>query len=257
MTLGIMMRVGAGRLHARCLRPFGRIASASADIADRMTARDPHAHLTVIPPGIDMSRFAPADKSTARQRLGLAPDALLIGTTGRLVPVKGQAVLIDAFARLKATTGAIGGRDVQLVVIGDGPERAALEARARDLGVATATHFLGLRADVPDILPALDVFCLPSFNEGLPRSILEAQAAGVPVVSSDVGGCKHAVCPTTGLLVPPNDPEQLAQALHDILAGPDRTRKTRAFVDRYSLATTLAAYSRIFQPESMPCSMPS
>jgi glycosyltransferase involved in cell wall biosynthesis len=238
------------------VRPH-RIA-VSADIAERMKVRDPSAAITVIPPGIDMRRYMPTDKLAARTRLGLGSDLLLIGTTGRLVPVKGQAVLLDAFALLRRNGGRINGRDVGLVMIGDGPERSALEARARALGVAHVTHFLGLRADVPDILPALDVFCLPSFNEGLPRSLLEAQAAGVPVVSSDVGGCKHAVCPTTGRLVPPNEPEALARALTDILCDPDGTPNTRAFVeDRYSLATTLAAYARVVQPESLTCSMPS
>lgn len=238
------------------VRPY-RVA-VSSDIAERMKVRDPHAVITVIPPGIDMTRYAPTDKFAARQRLGLSPNLLLIGTTGRLVPVKGQTVLLEAFALLRRNGGRIGDRDLGLVIIGDGPERSALEARARELGVAHVTHFLGLRADVPEILPALDVFCLSSFNEGLPRSLLEAQAAGVPVVSSDVGGCKHAVCPTTGRLVPPNEPEALAHALNDVLCGPNGTPKTRAFVeDRYSLATTLAAYARVIQPESLPCSMPS
>lgn len=238
------------------IRPH-RIA-VSSDIADRMKARDPSASITVIPPGIDMRRYVPTDKLAARKRLGLGSDLLLIGTTGRLVPVKGQRVMLDAFALLRRNGGRVHGRDVGLVIIGDGPERLALEARARELGVAHVTHFLGLRADVPEILPALDVFCLPSFNEGLPRSLLEAQAAGVPVVSSDVGGCRHAVCPATGRLVPPNEPEALARALTDVLSGPDGAPNTRAFVeDRYSLATTLAAYARVVQPESLTCSMPS
>ncbi|NOU06670.1 MAG: glycosyltransferase [Hyphomicrobiaceae bacterium] len=235
-----------------------RRVAVSTDIAERMKARDPAAAITVIPPGIDMRRYLPTDKVAARKRLGLSSDLLLIGTTGRLVPVKGQSVLLEAFALLRRNSRRLDGRDVGLVIIGDGPERRALEATARDLGVAHVTHFLGLRADVPDILPALDVFCLPSFNEGLPRSLLEAQAAGVPVVSSDVGGCKHAVCPMTGRLVPPNDPVALAHALAEILSGPDCTPNTRAFVeDRYSLATTLAAFARVVQPENLKCSMPS
>ena len=240
------------KLLFQIVRPH-RVAVTS-EIAVELKKRDQNTDVTVIPPGIDMSRFRPGNKLDARRRIGLDPQALLIGTTGRLVAVKGQSVLLDAFAKLRKAPGSINDRQIELVIIGDGPERAALEQRARELGVLQATHFLGLRADVPEILPALDVFCLPSFNEGLPRSVLEAQAAGVPVVSSDVGGCKHAVCPTTGKLVKPNDPSALADALQQILIMPNVAGKSRAFVeDHYSLSQALAAYTRILHPKALPC----
>jgi glycosyltransferase involved in cell wall biosynthesis len=193
----------------------------------------PASPVVVIPPGIDTNRFRPVARSGARAALGFRDDWQVIGTLGRLVEVKGQRYLIEALATLPATT--------HVALIGDGPERMALERLAREAGVASRVHFLGLRSDPENILPAFDVFCLPSLNEGLPRAVLEAQACGIPVVASDVGALRQAIA-DGGRVVPPKDTAALAAALAELLAAPPPVPATRGhIVDRFSLHATVAA----------------
>jgi glycosyltransferase involved in cell wall biosynthesis len=195
----------------------------------------PSASITVIPPGIDTDRFKPGKKAAARARLGLDPGRPLIGTAGRLVPIKGHKILIDAMRELPER--------VEVAIAGDGPELKQLQSFARELGVAARLHFLGHRDDLERVLGAFDVFCLPSLAEGLPRSVLEAQACGVPVVASDVGALDEAVCPRAGCLVPPSDPKALARGLRLVLAHGTVDESPRVFVETYySLSRTLEAY---------------
>ena len=222
-------------LAERLARPTHVALSQGA--ADVLRDMLPRPCVDVIPTGIDLSLFTPEGRDAARAALGLAPDERAIGTVGRLVPVKGHADLLAAFAQLAQTE--------RLVVIGDGPEMAALRAQARSLGLGTRVTFLGHRDDVADLLPGLDVFALPSHAEGLPRSLLEAQACGVPVVATQVGSVAEAVCPETGHLVPPGDPDALANALALALAAPP-SASPRGFVERaYDWERTLAAYRRL------------
>ncbi len=223
-------------LAERLVRPAHVALSQGA--ADVLRDMLPRPCVDVIPTGIDLSRFTPEGRDAACAALGLGPDERAIGTVGRLVPVKGHADLLAAFARLARPAA-------RLVVIGDGPEMAALRARARSLGLGARVAFLGHRDDVPDLLPGLDVFALPSHAEGLPRSLLEAQACGVPVVASQVGSVAEAVCPETGQLVPPGDPDALANALARALAAPPPA-SPRDFVEQaYDWERTLAAYRRL------------
>lgn len=225
----------------------------SREIAERIAAWDPGARLTVIPPGIDMRRFHRQDRARARDLLGLPQTAAVIGTAGRLVEVKGQKFLIEALATINRERASRGRAPAHLVIAGDGPEREALAALALARGVHGEAMLLGHRDNLPDILPAFDVFALPSLNEGLPRSVLEAQATGLPVVASDVGDLKSAVCPVTGRLVRPADSGALAQALTEVLDRPSGSVEARRFVeDRFSLTATLAAYARLISVPTAP-----
>lgn len=198
--------------------------------------------VTVIAPGIDMDLYQPGDRDAARVRLGLDRTRPLIGTSGRLVAVKSQVTLIEALAHLRRSTSP----GAELVIVGEGPERATLLQRAADLGVSDAVRLLGHRDDLPDILPAFDVYALPSLNEGLPRGVLEAQAAGLPVVASRVGALADAVCPTSGRLAPPSNADALAVALADVLAARPHPTVPRAFVaERYALSQTLVAFNHL------------
>ena len=191
-----------------------------------------------------MDLYRPRDKTTARTRLGLPAGVPVIGTSGRLAPVKAQVMLIEALALLRQRAEPT--HLPQVVIVGEGPERPALEARAAALGLSAAVHLLGHRDDLPEILPAFDVYCLPSLNEGLPRAVLEAQAVGLPVVASNVGALADAVCPASGRLVPPSDPAVLALALAEALARPIDPIIPRAFVEtRYGLAQTLRAFEHL------------
>ena len=140
----------------------------------------------------------------------------LVGTTARLVDQKGLDVLLRALP-------AVPGTDVEIV--GDGPERAALEALAGELGISARVRFVGWSDRAREWLGRWDVFVLPSRFEGLPLSILEAMLAELPVVATDVGSTREAVRDqVTGRLVAAGDPDALAEALRDVLSDPQRAR---------------------------------
>ncbi len=194
-----------------------RVLSVSSRLAERMAAGTgfPLSRITTIRNGVHLDRFQPGDRMAARAALGVPGAAPVVGTVGRLVPVKDQATLVDAVAELRRQ-----GRAVTLVIAGDGPERAALQARA--LAKDVPLTLLGYRPDVEQVLTALDVFVLSSVSEGLSNTILEAMAAGRPVVATRVGGAEEMIDDgVTGVLVPPSDAQALAAGLTTVLASPD------------------------------------
>ncbi len=167
--------------------------------------------------GIDTRRFAAADGRAVRSALGVGPGVFLVGTVGRLAEVKRQDVLLRGFALFAATTPG-----ARLVIVGDGPERPPLEALVHDLGVADRVTFAGAQARPEDYYAAMDAFALTSRSEGTPLALLEAWAAGTPVVATAVGGVPALVRNgQTGLLVPPNDPTCLASRLDLLARYPD------------------------------------
>jgi len=187
----------------------------------------PRARITVIPNGVDAARF----DGPAADRAELAADgAPLIGSVGCLEARKDYGTLLEALADL-----ARRGVAFQAALVGDGRERAALEARARALGVAERVRFLGERRDVERLLPAMDVFVLSSREEGIPNALLEAMAAGRPSVATAVGGTPEVLRDgETGWLVPPGAPAALAAALADALARPDEARRRGAAARRWA-----------------------
>lgn len=224
----------------RLVRP--RRVAVSDEVAARVKTFLPAARISVVAPGIDTRRFTLADKAAARDVLGLGRELQIVGSVGRLAPVKGHRHLVEALRDLPPS--------VHAVLVGDGPERPALEALATEMGVGSRLHLLGLRTNAQDILPAFDVFALPSLAEGLPRAVLEAQACGVPVVASDVGALAKAVAPG-GRLVPPGDAARLSEAITAVLAAPPAPATTRAHVvDLFSLAATTRALRAIVERQS-------
>jgi len=181
----------------------------------------------VLPSGVPLEKFAaPSTPPDAvRRKLGIPPDAIVTGCVARLDPVKGIRHLILAFSLLA---------DIEpppyLLLVGDGEDREELERLAREKGVAPRVIFAGHRHDVPDLLHAMDVFALPSLNEGYGKAIVEAMCAGRPVVATAVGGVPSLVTnEETGLLVPPANPEALAVVLRRLISDPlSRTRIARA-----------------------------
>jgi glycosyltransferase involved in cell wall biosynthesis len=194
--------------------------------------------VTVIPNGVDVERFAPGDAKAARIRFGLDPDCAWIGSAGRLETVKGHDILIDAFSRLPDP-------GVRLAIAGDGSRRQALEAQAVTRGVSGRVTFLGYCSDMAALLPAFDVFCLPSRAEGLPLSVLEAQAAGIPVVATDVGAVREALCPQTSQLAPAGDPHALATALADVLSRANPGSPRPFVVANFNWTRTVEAYREL------------
>ena len=173
--------------------------------------------LTHIHNGIDLGRMTPIQAAAdVRRELGLDDSTMLIGAVGRLAPVKGHASFLEA-ARLIALEEP----RARFAIVGNGPLQRELRTQAAQLGLSDSCLFLGDRADVYDLVSAMDVFVLPSLNEGIPMALLEAMALNRPVVATDVGGVpevlEHRV---TGLLVSPGDPRGLADACLNLSANP-------------------------------------
>jgi glycosyltransferase involved in cell wall biosynthesis len=150
-------------------------------------------------------------RAAVREELGIGPDVVVLGTVGGLIPHKGHAVLIDALGILRAA-----GRSeaIQLIVVGDGPQRERLERRAASRGLGSAVRFLGERSDVELLLAAMDIYVHPSLTEGLGSSIADAFSAGVPVIASRTGGIPEIVRHgETGWLAPPGDAGFLADTI--------------------------------------------
>jgi glycosyltransferase involved in cell wall biosynthesis len=151
-----------------------------------------------------------------KSELGIAGKSPILGVVGSLYPVKGHRFLIAAMPEILRRWP-----DVVLLVIGRGKLEASLEAQAEELGVGAHVRFLGLRQDVPRLLSALDVFVLPSLSEGLSLALLEAMAAGKPVVATEVGGNPEVVIPgETGYLAKPEDTTDLTAKLTVLLESP-------------------------------------
>ena len=176
--------------------------------------------VTQIYNGVDTARFAPTlGQSRAILPAGFRdPAVVVIGTVGRIQAVKDQATLLKAFARLSAAQPASAAR---LVIAGDGPLLVELKALAESLGIAARTAFLGASDRIPEVLQALDVFVLPSLNEGISNTILEAMASGLPVVATAVGGNVELIQEgTNGRLFRPRDETALAGILGEYVADP-------------------------------------
>jgi glycosyltransferase involved in cell wall biosynthesis len=202
----------AYRLVAR--RAF-RMVAVSRDVGRYLTASlGVRGAVETIYNGIDTARLVrPEGRARLRAELGLGPHQPVVGAIGNLFPVKGHTYLVRAAARLAARFP-----DLTVLLSGRPLLEAELTAEARALGVERQVRFLGFRDDVPALLDAMDVFVLPSLSEGLSMSLLEAMAAGKPVVATDVGGNPELVVDgQTGLLVPARDPEALAVAIGRVL----------------------------------------
>jgi glycosyltransferase involved in cell wall biosynthesis len=182
--------------------------------------------VVVVPLGLDLEPMiaAPARRGELRAELGLGPDTPLVGIVARLVPVKAHETFLHA-ARAIAPVRP----DAVFLVVGDGERRAALEALARDLGIAAKVRFLGWRADLDRLYADLDVVVLTSKNEGSPVALIEAMAAGRPVVSTRAGGVEDVVSHNeTGLVVPVGDAAAIARAVVDLLDDPAQAARLGA-----------------------------
>lgn len=204
-----------GRLAGRFTR---RYYCVSADIAREVREYRivPPGKVVIVPNGIDVERFARGESGDLRRELGISPDAPVIGTVGRLSEVKRQDVLIRAFARIAPRRPA-----ARLLLVGDGPQRAGLADLATRIGVHDNVIFAGYQERPEEFLQVMDLFALTSRSEGMPLAILEAWAAGLPVVASRVGGVPELVADgRTGLLFPAADDEALATHLDRLLTQP-------------------------------------
>ncbi|MBP7690445.1 MAG: glycosyltransferase [Anaerolineales bacterium] len=213
-------------------RPLlGRVYGATAALTDHLVAVSedvrqyhiryshlPPAKVTTIENGVDVRRFAGQAEAghALRRELGVSPETPLIGMVGRLKPQKDPSMFLEAAARIRQAQP-----HARFWMVGDGPLRADLGEQTRQLGLAEAVTFCGVRQDIPAVLAALDVLTLTSRWEGLPGTVLEGMAAGRPVVATAAEGTRSVVVDgETGLLVPVGDAPALAAACLRILADP-------------------------------------
>ena len=205
----------------------------------------PQDRLRLIRGGIDSAPFRDATPID-RSMLGLDPHAPIVFWAGRLDRVKGLDILIQAFATVAK------GSSAHLLLAGEGSLRQPLTDQAQRLGLADRIHFLGARRDIPALLKAADVFAFPSRTEGLPNALLEAMAAGCPIVTTDVPGCHDLVTNgESGLLVTYGDTPALATALRHLLEDRQRARQlggqaARAVTTSWHITGTHDAYAALY-----------
>jgi len=228
-----------GTLHRLLARPNDVGICVSQGVAD-LTVRDYHIvpdRIRVIHNGIRLEDFlhvAPDARSRVRSQLSIAPDARVLAMVGRMHRVKGHHTMLQMMPGILRRCP-----DAMLVLVGDGPERNAYEALARELAVQERVLFLGQRNDVPEILRAADLFVMPSESEGLPIAAIEALASGTPIVGFDVGGMAEVVTDRrNGRVVPAADRAAFIDAVADTLEDPAllRVYSQNAVVDAQSFS---------------------
>ena len=217
----------------------------------------PSRKLVLLGNGVDLERFHPriGDQSRRRSRadLGIDPDAVVVGIVARLVWQKGFRELFVAAERLRRSHPEV----VFVVVGGSDPDKADAIS-PEDLAAARQRGrivFAGSREDMQDIYPAFDLFVLPSYREGFPRSAMEAAASGLPVIATDIRGCREVVSHgQSGLLVPLHNPSRLAAAIEELavdsalcqrMGTAGRLKAEAEFDDRIVVAKTIDAYERV------------
>ena len=208
--------------------------------------------------GIDLDRFSSGRFSDQQRRqirgeLGIRPDAFVVGIVARMVREKGFLELFEAMRRLRplAPTAHL----LHVGWIDRSRDDEVTPAAAEAAGIGDCCTFLGQRRDLPALMTAMDCFCLPSHREGLPRSVIEAGAMGLPSVVTDVRGCREVVSDgVNGLIVPPGDVPALVEALHRLYRDQDlrarlgaagRRRAEEAFDERCVFAMILDTYERL------------
>jgi sugar transferase (PEP-CTERM/EpsH1 system associated) len=200
------------RIRRACRPAVHRYVPMSRDLADwlQSAVRVPGSRIRQAYSGVDTGRFRPATTSEIAAR---AAGIVRIGTVGRLDPVKNHAALLKSVRAILDRRRELG-TVLRMTIVGDGPQRAALESMTRELGLQGQVEFTGTRDDTADLMRTFDVFVLASMNEGISNTILEAMATGLPVLAARVGGNPELVVPdVTGLLYDPADGEGLTAGL--------------------------------------------
>jgi len=240
-------------------RQLDRIAARMSDHLVALTPREaldyrrlrtaPARKISVIPSGVLLEEFARASAGRAeiRARLKIPPDSVVVGFVGWLWPVKGVRFLVDAVIRIIES-----GNRVFLLVVGEGEQGPELVRRVERAQMNRRILFLGWRPDVNRLMGAMDLLVLPSLNEGMGRVLVEAMAAGLPVIGSRVGGIRDLVRHgENGLLVPPGDSAALEQAIRELIEDPDRRRamgeRGRSLCSNYALEVMMTGIQELYE----------
>lgn len=198
--------------------------------------------------GVEMNKFLDMNGNSIRSEFGISLDTRVIGTVGRLTPQKGQRHLLEAMSKIKEKFPRI-----VLLMVGDGPMKDELKNYARILGLNDTVIFTGPRRDIPSLLAAMDIFVLPSLWEGLSISLIEAMAAGKPVITTDIPPIREVInSEKAGILVPPHKSKAIADAIELLLRNKNLAESLgiaaweRAF-STFNIETTIHQYTNIFE----------
>ena len=208
----------------------------------------PESKVTVIPYGVNLSLYRQGKNFELRRELGIDSRACLVGVVARLHPQKGHRYLIQAAEKIVAAHP-----QTRFAFVGDGELRRELELQVQSLKLDKHFLFLGFRDDVKDLLRTFDLFVLPSLYEGLPNVVLEAMACGLPVVATAVDGTPELVVDgETGYLVPPRDPDALAEKINKLLGQPDLAdafgrRGRRRVEEHFSLELQVQRFQELYE----------
>lgn len=224
------------------------VFSVSKQLRDELVSRIgiPYQSIQVLYNGVDLERFGCGDRTTARQKLNLKDADIVIGSVGRLVPVKNYPLLLAAIA-------ALARKDIVVLLVGEGPERSALESLGKALGLENQVRFLGHRDDVTSLLAAMDVFVLPSLSEGMSNTLLEAMASGVACVASAVGGNPELISHgSDGFVFASDDTAALTAHLQNLCSDADLRKKlgdaARArMVREFSIQAMIERYETLYR----------
>ncbi|MEA2626344.1 MAG: hypothetical protein QOD06_2389 [Candidatus Binatota bacterium] len=236
------------RLHHWVCRRADRVLVNGASLRSFVRARlgVPEDRIVLIPNGVNEHRFAPdaGRRAEVRAALGIADSLLGIIYVGRLEREKGCFEAINGFL-------ASGILDARLLVIGDGPERIALETLARGSAAGERIRFLGNRSDISDLLNGSDVFVFPTYGEGFPNALVEAMASALPIVTSDVPPIRELVRDgSQALLVAPRDADGVARALRGLASDPELRQKlrlaARARALDFRLTSSIRRYEELY-----------
>ncbi|NNF28327.1 MAG: glycosyltransferase [Gemmatimonadetes bacterium] len=245
---------GLDAVNAATVRLAHRVVANSPRVGDLVVAKGlPSSRLDIVPNFVESEVLAPPDPAwigRRRMELGVPTEATVLGTVASLSWLKGHRSVLGACARRGEELAS-----VHLLFVGDGPERPALEEMARELGMDQRVHFAGRLPNVPNLHHLFDVSVLCSLTEAFPNSLLEAMAAGKPVVASRVGGIPDAVCEgETGFLVDPGDESTLAHRLQRLVSEPllrstmgevGRRRVEEHFTPAASMEALARTYGRV------------
>jgi glycosyltransferase involved in cell wall biosynthesis len=205
--------------------------------------------VSMIRNAIDFEPFhAPDQRDSCRSEFGLTPELVLIGTSGRLEKVKRYDLLLQGFSAVHARFP-----QSRLMIVGNGSLRHELEKLANDLGIEHAVIWTGFRKDVPRLLAAMDIYVMSSVNEGLSLSILEAMAAGKPVIITDVGGARELVEDgKTGILIAPGSASEIGAAITELLENPEKLSNFasagKAYVEReFGIQQMMESYQHLYE----------
>jgi glycosyltransferase involved in cell wall biosynthesis len=234
--------------------PRGRLCAVTEGTAlSFLPYASPRARLEVVRNGISLARFrhpSPGERADARAEFGIPDGAVAIVAVGRLHPVKGHSVLVDAFAGVSGSEA-----DAVLLIAGEGPEREGLEERIAAHGLGHRVRLLGAVSEVERLLWAADLFALPSLSEALPLALIEALACGVPVVCSGLESLpSNLIGPSGCVVVAPGDAHALGEALAGVIENHDRRAALRERVramslERWSIERTTRRYEDIYDEE--------